>query len=172
MKNIKRNIISGVILLLGLYLSTLSVSAEIATVDQVTINPEEPELLSTVNFTADITGDDISTVNLIVGECDDVTGVCYKYHRVTMTKLPTGEYQAEVTLASSKATYIYCEFLITNSSGFSEQIKDDSWKFNLSIEADGTNGGADTNESPGFELVLMLVSIVVVVFLIYRKREK
>ena len=172
MKNIKRNIIPWVVLLLGLYLSTLNVSAEIATVNQVTVEPEELTLFSTVTITADITGDDVSTVNLTVGECDDVAGVCYKYHRVTMTKLPTGEYQAEVTLTSSAATYIYCEFLIINSSGSSEQIRDDSWKFNLSPDADGTNGGADTNGTPGFELVLMLVSIVVVVFLIYRKREK
>lgn len=170
MKNIKRNIIPWVVLLLGLYLSILGVSAEIATVNQVTVEPEELTLFSTVTITADITGDDVSTVNLTVGECDDVA--CYKYHRVTTTKLPTGEYQAEVTLTSSKATYIYCEFLITNSSGSFEQIKNDSWKFDLSIDADGANGGADTNGSPGFELVLMLVSIIAVVFLIYRKREK
>ncbi|UCF13062.1 MAG: hypothetical protein JSW06_02085 [Thermoplasmatales archaeon] len=172
MKNKNRHVLLISILILGLYFSSANVVAD-PVVENISIDPTNPAPLSTITITANIDGENITNVNLSVGECNKTAGVCYVYHQITMTEKTEGQYTAELTLEKSKASYISFAFDITYD-GETKKLEDDSWDVDLSIESgngDTTNGG-DGDSVPGFEIIYFLITISIGILVHRNKRSR
>lgn len=156
-------VLAGSLLFLGLYLLVNSVSAQ-PVVTGVTITPEHPTPMSTITFNVNVTGENITEVYLNVRECKG--DFCYAQgFNESMDMVASGEYQKEITLKHSDADNIEYWFVI-NSNGTWYDLQKDQTITYLSTST-GKNG---SNGIPGFELLLLLFSIVFLLFILKRKR--
>jgi hypothetical protein len=162
------------LLCLLLLISCTGVHAAEPVLQNVTLTPPSPTKLSTVTFTAYIIGDDIQTVKIGVLECNATTGVCQNNRdNVTMQHKEGIIYQANVTLDYAPASYltywVYVQFggqwiTLPNSHGV---------KVNLTITPPNGDGNGNNNGTiPGFEMILAVIAIVVVVSLIVLGRKR
>ena len=168
MKTIKKLLIT-IVLFLNLCLSTFSVTAD-PTIE-IETNPAKPERLSTFTVIAAITGENIISVKVTISECDD--SVCYvSQSNIPMDLNEDGKYETEITLTGTQESINHVQYVfIINDNGTEYQIKD--LKTNLNTDHntdDGNNGGGD-NGSPGFELILILASVSILL-IIFKKRDK
>lgn len=172
MKYVKRNVLIATITMLSLAMSCVSVIAE-PVVESIITDPEAPTRFSTITVTAIISGNDITNVVLIAGECSDVEGVCFIYHQIPMTEITPDRYTSEVTLEKSKTTYISYSFDIThdgNTTRFQNVGRVD-----LSIDSGNGDNSDTTNDDesddiPGFEIITLLAAIILGTLFIKRKR--
>lgn len=172
MRYIEKKVLIMTFVVLGLYFSSANVVAD-PVVENISIDPTNPAPLSTIIVTANIYGEDITNVNLSVGECNRSAGVCYVYHEIPMTEKTEGQYTAEVILEKPKASYISFTFDITYD-GETKRLENDSWDVDLFIESgngDTTNGG-DGNIIPGFEIIYLLIAIIIGLLLHRNKRSR
>lgn len=169
MKNIVRCFL--IVCILGLSLSALGVTAA-PVVEDITPDPSVPTVLSTIAFTANVSGDNISAVHVIVKECN--ADICYfPPQNTSMDELPSGEYEAEVTLIHSDAIYIGY-WLVIKDDGVWYNYEDDQVEVYLDLDTDnGQTGGSKdkSDSSPGFELILLITSIALLISLYRRKRR-
>ncbi len=153
-----------IILFLGLYLSTFNVSAN-PTIENMTTNPVKPEPLSTFTVIATITGENIISVNVTISECtEEPPAQCFKSHpNIPMTLNDDGKYEAEVTLTGTQKSIDHVQYLfIINDNGIEYQVGD------LKTYLKTDNGG--DNDSPGFELVILLIAAFISLIFLKRKR--
>lgn len=163
-----KRILTATIVILGLCVSSVSVIAE-PVVEDVTIDPEEPEPLDTVTITATITSeDDIEEVTLKIKECK--ADLCWTPVTYDMI-LDNGNYTATHELEYAAATYFGYSFIITSNGNITE-----TEFVNVTLKLDSgngdTNGGDEDGGIPGFELVPLLVAILIGVLLLRRKRSR
>ena len=165
MKNINRKIIITMIVMIGLFMSSVNVLA--ATEATIEIDPETPKRKETVSFTVDITSDEtIQEVTLIVQECN--ANMCFEKNYITLDK--SGDvYTGDFTLTRTDTIYMQYWLEIETNTGTNET---DTIKVYLDTSSTngGTNGDSDDNGSPGFELFTILIAIVIGVILVKRKR--
>lgn len=162
-----------VMLLIGLCLSFAGLStASEPTIENIDYTPKNPAPLSIVTFNAEISGDDISEVRLIVDECNENSGTCY-YPSLNVSMSWTGAnmYQAEVTLQHEKATIVKYHLVIDGERY--PKLSTDDFKFDLVPVSNGGDTGNDDESkgTPGFEILILLSSIIIVTFYM-RKRAK
>ena len=160
------------IVLLGLFISSTIVMAQ-PVVEDITIEPAEPEVLGTVTITATITSDDgIDEVLMKIHECDPT--ICMPTETYEMDFV-NGKYTATHKLTYTKATYFGYYFIITSNGNETET---DFVNVTLKpAENGGTNGenGGDGDGNvgiPGFELVPLFVATLIIVFYLRRKRSR
>lgn len=158
------------------FLTASIVSAADPAVVEITTNPERPEPTATITVIAEITGDNIESVTVSVTGCDD--NGCYdNYLNLPMTLNDDGKYETEeFTLKHSVPTIDHLQYAFTVNDGVEDHIlADTSWKTYLDVGGDngdingGTNGSGDSN-SPGFELLILLVAVMVGVLVYTKKR--
>lgn len=141
------------------------------TVDDISVDPAEPTTKSTVTVSADLSGNNIEEVRLRLKECNDV--LCHRNQNLSMTETD-GTYQASYTLEYDDSTYIEY-WLEVKSDGNWYSYIDDSTRTDIvkSSTPDPNNNGDSDNgsNSPGFEIILLMLSLVVV-FFIYNKKMK
>ena len=156
----------------GLFLfSILSIlftsTAAAETTVEYTIEPETPALLSEVKVTAEIKGDDITSVYLEMQECN-IKYTCFGWDtNVSMT--PTGEadtYEAKITLEHDDAKYFSLRLAIERNGDWELT---DSTDFDVDRSSNGNGNGS--NDSPGFEIIGLLAAILVGTLLYRRKRS-
>ncbi|MCK4829989.1 hypothetical protein KA005_80460, partial [bacterium] len=120
----------------------------------------------------EVSGEDISEVWLTLQECNDQ--ICYSdKHNISMT-VNGGTYEAEVTLEKDDTTNIEY-WLVVNSGGTWYSFQNDYEQLYLSTSSNGDTGNGDdggSNQSPGFELIVLMVSIGIILFVFKRKRKK
>lgn len=165
MKDNIRQILIISVLVLGMYSWIIgTVGAAEPTVVEIDYDPQNPEVASTVTFNATINGEDVSAVHIIVQECNEQ--VCFIRHNISMNKVDTSEYQIDVELTRDDASIVKYNLKI-ESDGVWYDFKDDIKQFNLVPKTNGdqTNGNDNTNGTPGFELIPIVVSIVFVLFI-------
>jgi len=179
MKKIVENTII-MMLILGLCLSFTSiVSADDPTYDDITVDPAEPERLSEVTFTVDVTGENVEEVYIKVEECNDI--LCYQdIQNVSMTNTEGSTWECSVTLIHDDTTYSSIWLIIKNDDGTWYELSDlkqevtvvESSTGDGDGDGDGDNGNGDNGGGgiPGFELIFALVSIAVVLFIYKRNR--
>ena len=169
---IYKHLIIGSIFLICFLLSNV-VSAD-PTVNSVETAPESPKPLSTFTVLATITGENIISVNVTVSECSDDTGSCYANSgNLPMTLNADGKYEVEVTLIDDKDRSDHVQYaFIINDDGIDYTLAEDDWKTYLDLEVDNgpTNGNEENNNTPGFELLLVIIAMIVGV-LIYKKKR-
>ena len=167
MKQSMEKIIIGVLIISILGILTTSITAAEPTVEELTHDPENPEILNDVSFTAKITGDDITAVHLFIQECEK-NGVCFQPpHNISLSLIDTNTYSGEVTLDKQKAEVMKYNLIIQDNGVWYDYLQTDLKEVDLVIPS---NGNGDSNNTPGFELIFVLVSISLCILLIKRKR--
>lgn len=143
-----------------------SVLAAGSTFGTITVSPSEPAALSTVTISVPISGEAPSDVRVTVEECNGKTGVCYPdIQNVSMPLISSGIYRTDVTLKHSDATYITCQVVAKISGTWELSVKKN---VNLSVSSNGNND----NNTPGFEVIVLVIAIGVSLIVISRKRTK
>lgn len=164
MKN-EQKIIVFVALAVMFFFGTSIGAAVVPMMGEVVLNPEIPTPQSDVTFSVDVTGDNVSSVWLILEECKQ--GLCYQKRNISMPK--EGEiYETEVTLGHEDTTYI-TYYVEVNSNG--EWTHSENVSLTLAEKPNGNqDGDGDGKKTPGFELVPFIVAAGLAVLLLRRKR--
>jgi len=163
-KNMKKRrecIIIAILTLLSLYLSIVGV---VASEDPtVLVNPEKPARKSSVTFTAEFDDSDIQNVYLKYNECNDE--ICYSLYNKSMTSIGDNKFEVDITLVKDDATYIQYWLEVESTDGWSNYLE-------ISNVYLSTGSGGDSNGSPGFEFLLVALSVMLIVVVFKRKRMK
>ena len=172
MKKIKGYILVAVIL--GMFL--LGFNAVADSTYTIDVDPSEPEPLSTVTFIATVTGDSVEEVYLIVIECKDDSCYTIDAFNESMESQGGDVYQKAITLMQSDANNIEY-YLVVKDNGIWYNFLDQFEVLNLKISSGNGGNGGSTNgddgstKTPGFELLVFIISIVILVFILKRKRD-
>lgn len=158
-RNMRYLIIVGAIICGLLLIYTSSVIAADPT---ITVSPEKPSRKSTVTFTAEFDDSDIQNVYLKYNECNDE--ICYSLYNKSMASVGDNKFEVDITLVKDDATYIQYWLEVESADGWS----------NLGVSEVylSTDSGGDSNGSPGFEFLLVALSIMLIVVVFKRKRMK
>jgi len=176
MKKNSGNIFIIILTMLALFVATVSIASADPTVDNIETDPETPKILSTFKVIATVTGDNIMSITVTVSECSDSPDQCYIAHTdIPMTLNADGKYEAEITLEDDKdrSDHVQYQFVI-DEDGVEYTLNEDDWKTYL--DTSPSNGNGQTNDdggdngSPGFELALVLIAVLIGVSL-YRKKR-
>ena len=174
-----------IMLVTGLCLSLVGIAtAEEPTFGDITLSPVEPTRQSDVTFTVDVTGTSIEEVSLVVMECVEEGGneICHPGENVSMAIITGDTWEVTKTLSYDDTTIGHCWLVVKNNGTWYSYQNDNSTWTNFTVvpgddgngdNGDGTNGGDNgTNGTPGFELVLLVSSIVLALFIYKKKRIK
>lgn len=173
MRDISRIIGTILCILLVLFLLNINVAAK-PTVNNITTIPENPEPLSDVTIIVDISGENISTVNLTISGCNETLCFTDLTQRVTMFLNQDGKYQAEITLKDSegRADHIEYYFKIALENGTEYYLSENSWKTYLDLGEDNdlNNDDVADDSTPGFELIFVMLAIFIGLLHLKKKR--
>jgi hypothetical protein len=174
------------VLLLGMFLVNATFAGADPTYEDITVDPAEPERQSDVNFSVEITGNNITEVYLTVEECMDTDQgeqCALDKLNVSMTNTTDTTWTCTATLAWEFTTIGHC-WLVIKSDGEWFDFQQDTSKWTdftvVSAEDGGDGNGADGGDgtddtdggTPGFELILVMISLLVAASLYKRKRMK
>ena len=177
MKTMKKIPTVLIIIVIGLFIGTV-VKAELPTgieVTNVIVDPATPAPLSTITFTATISGEiQIDAVNLFVQECNRTQGICFpnSQQNISMERIiDTDDYECQVTLKFAAASYAqYHLWIQSNDTWYSTA----DTKVNLSIPQNNGSNNNHTNNNggntPGFEIGLFIAVVGASIILLARKR--
>ena len=162
MKNKFRWILVTYFLGIIIFLSTINtVLGAKPTIGEIKLTPAHPAPKSDVTFKTDISGGSVSEVRLIISECDKERGVCHVPRNLSMNKISGNTYEKKVTLEWDEVTSITYHI---NLESDGKWIDYDEYTTKLSTNSDSNN---DTNGSPGFEIIVLLIAIIGI--LIFKK---
>jgi hypothetical protein len=140
------------------------------TVVRVTIDPAQPLPLSTLTFTAILSSNEtIDDLRLIVQECRE--DLCFAHDfNVSMEKITNDTYKGRCTLIEEEATQIkYHLKIVCNETWYNSNIT------LLQLAADTKkNTSQDSHDpisTPGFEVTLIILSIVSLIFFNHWRRK-
>ncbi|MFW6122430.1 MAG: Heimdall-CTERM domain-containing surface protein [Petrotogales bacterium] len=160
------------ILVTGFCLSIVGITtAEDPTYGNITISPVEPARQSDVTFSVNITGVNIEEVRLILEECTDE--FCHPTTNLSMTQ--DGETWEVTKTLEYPDTTVGHVWLVIKSDGTWYNYDSDKTDFTVVEGEDGDNGGNGGNgadDTPGFELVLIVISLVIALSIYKRKRMR
>ena len=155
-------------IILGLCLLNNNVLAE--TIIDVNIKPDEPEPASQITITAEISSEkDTDKVYIEIQECKE--DLCFQNVNLTMTKV-NGKYQKQYQLLKDETTYFKYSIAVLFDDG-SWYNQTDKTKVTLKLDSNngGTNNGdGEDNGIPGFELILLITAISLII-LVFRKKR-
>jgi hypothetical protein len=139
---------------------------------EVTLNPEHPTKFQKITFTANVIGEDIKTVKIIVLECNATTGVCQNNRdNQTMQHIEGSLYRTNVTLDFAQSSYINYWVYVESNTGATTTLPDTQGvKLNLSVTSNNGNNDNGGMKSPGFEVVLFIAAVCAAMILLARKR--
>jgi len=164
-----------VFLVLGLCVSIVNVVSADGPVADISVEPLEPEPLSTVSFTANITSEEaVDEVYIKIKECTQ--SLCFSIKNVSMEFDGDG-YSVDFTLEHSDATYFdYWLEIKSGDSWFTTEQANVTLKIEASNENDNDNGNTggteeDNNDGiPGFEILIFIVAVFIALIFFRRKR--
>ncbi len=153
-------------LCISLFLLTIgTVAGAKPIVRDITLIPEHPAPQSVVTFSADISGDSISSVRIVLNECDKEMGICHAPPlNKSMSKKSGNIYEAKVTLQWNDVTSITYHIELESDGKW---IEYDDHTTTLSTNSGNSNG---SNGSPGFEIIGFLIAMIGIV--LYFKKFK
>jgi len=150
------------------FLPTINtINAATPIVGDIKLTPANPSPQSVVTFSVDISGDSISSVRIVLNECDKPKGICHvPPQNVSMSKKSGNTYEARVTLQWDDVTSITYHIELKSDGKW---IEYDDHTTTLSTKSGDSN---DTNGSPGFEIIVFFIAMIFVVLLINRYKLK
>jgi hypothetical protein len=134
--------------------------------------PNNPTAQSKIQFSVDVSGDDITFVRVNVEECNGKTGVCHQVQNLTMSKVSDITYTQDVTLVYSDSTYITYWIAVQYGSLWKDSAHT---RLNLTVpqpDNNQTNGSGNNKKSPGFEIPIVVIAVSISLILIGRKRYR
>lgn len=135
----------------------------------VRIEPENPEPASEITFTVDIDQENVTEAWMIIQECKG-SDFCYIPQNISMEKVTEFTYEKAVTLQYDDSTYV--EYYATiKCDGAWEKTEPTTLYLSTPSNGDEPPNGEDTQNTPGFEGILLLLSLVIVVSLIRKKKR-
>lgn len=154
-------------LVISLFMTNIVNAAE----PTVTLDPASPTPKSTVTFTAEIDDEGVISVWLWTQECDARIGICYPdtIQNISMTEQTDGSYKVTAGLKRLDVTYLQYTLNVETSDGWKTYLE--LTKVNLSLDQNGDGSANGADKTPGFELILVIASIVVALFIYTRKRK-
>jgi hypothetical protein len=165
-ETIKKTLMTTILFLI-LCLSTFGANAD-PTVETVVTNPSEPEQLSTFTVIATITGENITSVKVAFSECCGDT--CFvSQSNIPMSLNDDGKYEAEVTLTGTQESISEIHYTFTIDDNGTE-YESGILKTYLKTDNGGTNNDGADNQTPGFELVILLMAVFISLIYVKRKR--
>lgn len=159
-RNMRYLIIVGIVVL-GMLLTCTS--SAIAAYPTITVSPEKPSRKSTVTLTAEF---DVDVMNVYLRYNECYSGGCYSIHNESMISIGDNKFEADITLVKDNTIYIQYWLEYETVDGWSSTEDE----FEETYLATGSSG--DSNDTPGFELLLVALSIMFVAFIFKRKRIK
>lgn len=154
-----------------MFISTIgTITVADPVVGDIILSPDKPAPQSVVTLSADISGDSISSVRIIVRECNKETGICYAPpQNVSMIKNDGNAYAADVTLLHDDVTSITYNVLIRSNGRW---IKYEEHTSPLSANSGNSEmNGNDSNNTPGFEIVVFLMALIGSILLFKRAKK-
>ena len=149
---------------MGMFLSaTFTLVGDSPSVD-INLNPLNPTPKSVVTFSVDINDDSISTVRLLINECNKEAGVCHMPQNISMNKVDDDTYETEVQLEYDDATSITYHIAVKSDGKWT---KYNEYTTYLSIKSEN-----DSNGSPGFETITFLIAMMGFLLLFKRFKSK
>lgn len=141
---------------MGMFLSTIyTLTATDLDID-ITLNPKNPAPKSVVTFSVDINGDSISTVQLIIRECNKDTGLCHMPQNISMNKVDDDTYEADVQLKQDDVNSITYKIVVQSGGKWTEY---NEYTTALSIKSD--KNGNDSKGTPGFEIIAFFLAMTI-----------
>ena len=172
---INKSIITTIIII-GLYLS-IAGTAIAASDPTFEVNPEEPEQLSTITFTASFESyNDIENIYFLFNECTK-DNICFTRQNESMTNLGEGEWTVTIKLEHDDSAYVQYWINIQTKDDWYEYPEEAPYpKTDLKekVTNGGTNGntnGQGNNDTPGFEIIIMIISIISIIAILNRKKR-
>jgi len=149
---------------IGLFLSAvLPLAGDNPSVD-ITLNPTKPTPKSVVTFSVDISSDSISTVRLLINECNKEAEVCLMSRNISMNKVDNDTYETEVELEYNDATSITYHIAVKSDGKWTNSNEYTTYLL--------INSENDSNGSPGFEIMVFLITVACVLFLFKKFKSK
>ena len=137
------------------------------TVGDIKLNPAHPTPESDVTFSVDITGNSISSVWIVLNECDKPKGICHAPpQNKSMSKKSGNTYEAKVTLQWGDVTSITYHIELESDGKW---IEYEDHTTTLSTNSGDSN---DSNGSPGFEIIIFLIAMIFVILLRNKSKSK
>ena len=166
----------GIFFIFGLYL--LIINNVIAYSDPtIDVDPVEPEQLSTLTITITFDDyDDIQEVFLLYNECTK-NDICFTRQNKSMTNLGDGKFELNINLEHDDAAYIqyWVEFKTNEGwQAFPEEPPYPKTYLKEKQTNGGSNGntnGQNNNDTPGFELIGMMISIISILIFVHLKKR-
>ena len=169
-KNLRKFVITSIFFISIFLLNVSSNARGEPIVGEIILNPEKPKMQSDVTFTADISGDSISSVRLVLNECNKPKKICHAPpQNVSMNKVSGNIYQTVVTLQWDDVSSITYHIELISDGKW---IEYEEYTTNLTLDSEDSNVSGDSNGSPGFEIMVFLLAIVGVVLLFKKLKFK
>jgi len=172
MKYYKKIILYAIILIFTMNFLVINTIAE--PVINVTVIPDEPEPLSTVSFTANITSEEtVDEVYVKIHECTPT--ICFFIKNLSM-EFDGDEYSVDFTLEHSDATYFnYSLEIKSGDSWYRTEETSVTLKIEASNENDNNGNTGETEEDnnggiPGFEILIFMIAVFITLIFFRRKR--
>lgn len=162
MKNKSVKILLIYLFTTSMFLSTTNIIAGVNPDVDITLNPKNPTPKSVVTFSVDINDDSISSVCLIIRECNKETGLCHMPQNISMNKVDDDTYEADVQLEHDDVNSLTYKIAIQSGGKWTE---DNEYTTALSIKSDKNQN--DSNGTPGFEIIAFFLAMIG--FLIFKK---
>jgi hypothetical protein len=187
-KTLKYAIVITLVISLSFSFISIGAAAD-PTYGDIILDPIDPMRKTSVDFSVEITGDDIEQVHLRVQECMiDENGMEACSPNVLNESMTTSDditWTATATLQWNFATIGHC-WLEIKSNGTWFSFKEDKTKwtdFDITTDENGGNGNSgngnggnggngDNDTTPGFELIISVLAVVIALFIFKRKIMK
>jgi hypothetical protein len=165
---IKLLIIIGIFLLL-----TMNVSAY--SEPDINVDPTEPEQLSEVTFTVTFDDyDDVNEVFILYNECTK-NDICYTRVNKSLNNVGNGNYEITVNLEHDDSFYVQYWVEFNTDEGWKVFPEDTNQIPKTYLKEKQTNGGSNNNgqnnDTPGFEIFGVFISIILIMVIINIKKR-
>jgi hypothetical protein len=152
------------LLIFLIFLSILTSALIVSAAPTINIDPAKPKPKETIDITVAITDVTPTSVHFLIQECEG-TSLCHQIENITLTETSSNVYTGSFSLQYAKATYMQYTLNVQTASGWTQY--DENTKVNLDLST--TSDGNGSNDSPGFEFIIMALSIIFISFILYRR---
>jgi len=137
------------------------------TIENIKVDPAEPEPLSTVDIKCDVTADEeIQGVKAIFEECKQ--GFCYTGEEKILTNDSGNSYSGSYTLTHDDATTLKYHVEVKTDDVWT---KSETTQIDLKTSSnDNNNNGDNSNNTPGFTIIFFIAALFIVLAIFSKKR--
>ncbi|KYK27602.1 hypothetical protein AYK20_02420 [Thermoplasmatales archaeon SG8-52-1] len=148
-------------------LSTGNITVADPIVENITLNPTNPTPQSDVTFSVDFSGNSISSVWIVVSECNKEKGICHAPpQNVSLIKIDSNTYEKDVTLMWDDVTSITYKVVINSNNKWI------TFEDHTTVLSTNSGSSNESNGSPGFEIMIFLIAIIGCILILKKNNSK